>query len=212
MRLKKRLFVALIAIASTTCAAPGNARSPSKKAMPKKATADKTTAGKTTPDDKRCGTDKDCVWARKSHSPCICLPCRGLALNKKGERNRIRKAKSLDCEVPPTCKPCPKPRPGTKAVCKSTVCEVQQGPPIRSEHKNRECKKNADCTFKPRGGCGCPPCGDRWKKAVNKTYAAWIAKKYAVESCPRHKCAKCSKRLRWLGTEALCIQGQCTTR
>jgi len=76
----------------------------------------------------------------------------------------------------------------------------------------RSCAQDSDCTFAPRGGCGCPPCGDVWRRPANKKHAAWLARQYAIESCPPHKCPRCTHPVRWLGTKAVCVQRQCEVR
>jgi len=87
-----------------------------------------------------------------------------------------------------------------------------QPPPQRASSKARACKRDGDCVFEPRSGCGCPPCGPTWRTAANRKHAAWLRREYARESCPRHKCAKCSRPLRWLGSRTVCQRGQCAVR
>jgi micrococcal nuclease len=83
-------------------------------------------------------------------------------------------------------------------------------PPERPWSKDRLCKTDADCVFAPRSGCGCPPCGDRWRRAVNRKHAEWLRQEHAREACPKVKCARCPRPGRWLGRRVKCVKGQCT--
>ena len=84
--------------------------------------------------------------------------------------------------------------------------------PQQPASKDRACKDDKDCTFEPLSGCGCPPCGDTWRRAVNKKRAAWLRGLAALGSCGRGICAKCNRRVRWLGEKAICVNGQCAVR
>lgn len=119
----------------------------------------------------------------------------------------------------PLCRPAPcacaaPVAPPPQARCRAGRCVIvpAKPPPPLSPSKDRACRRHRDCVFEPRSGCGCPPCGPTWRTAANRKHAAWLAREYARESCPRHKCAKCSRPLRWLGTRTVCQRGQCVVR
>lgn len=92
-------------------------------------------------------------------------------------------------------------------------CLVDRPPPAPPS-ADRACARDSDCTFAPRSGCGCPPCGEIWRRPANRKHAEWLARQYSIESCPtvKLKCAKCSSPVRWLGTRVVCVRGQCEVR
>jgi TonB family protein len=119
----------------------------------------------------------------------------------------------------PLCRPAPcacaaPVAPPPMARCAAGRCLIVPAvtPPTQSPSKDRACKRDGDCVFEPRSGCGCPPCGPTWRSAANRKHAAWLRREYARESCPRHKCAKCRRPLRWLGSRTVCHRGQCAVR
>jgi micrococcal nuclease len=85
-------------------------------------------------------------------------------------------------------------------------------PPKEPRSTSRTCKRDADCVFRPRTGCGCPPCGDTWRRAVSREAAARLRREQArlLQRCPKVKCARCPRPLRWLGAKAACVEGHCT--
>ena len=95
---------------------------------------------------------------------------------------------------------------------KKRMLDAVSGPPQQPPSEGRACKADRDCVFAPRSGCGCPLCGNAWRRAVNRKRAAWLRREHARESCPKVKCARCSKPVRWLGKHAVCVRGQCTVK
>ncbi len=85
-------------------------------------------------------------------------------------------------------------------------------PATEAGSADRACKLDRDCTFRPLSGCGCAPCGETRRQAVNRKHAGWLQREYARESCPRAKCSPCKDPVRYLGTQAVCVKGQCEVR
>lgn len=80
----------------------------------------------------------------------------------------------------------------------------------QQRRKERACRRDQDCVFKPRSGCGCEPCGPTHRSAVNKKYARWLMREYAKEKCPRVKCARCRHPVTWLEQSVACLKDLCT--
>ena len=91
-------------------------------------------------------------------------------------------------------------------------------PPRETRSKDRACKRDRDCALLPPAPCGCRPCGYTWLRSANRKHVGWLLKEYAREQCDRSvPCTPCAnKDLRlldlYLGSKAVCLKGQCTTR
>lgn len=153
----------------------------------------------------RCKVDSDCrlkicccSWRvfGKDEPLCIPAPCACPAPIAPPPKARCRVGRCLIVHVE-TSPPRPLPSPPQ---------------PTQPSSRERACKRDGDCVFEPRSGCGCPPCGPTWRSAANRKHAAWLRREFARESCPRRTCAKCNRPLRWLGSRIVCQRGQCAVR
>jgi hypothetical protein len=105
-------------------------------------------------------------------------------------------------------------RASCKKIAAAAPTSPPPPPPKRPRSKDRTCKSDRDCVVE-WDPCGyrIPPCGLAWKRAVNREAdrrkrARWANKKPACDKrvpCRRHPS-------RWLGSRAVCEEGQCSIR
>jgi endonuclease YncB( thermonuclease family) len=85
-----------------------------------------------------------------------------------------------------------------------------KNPPRLPWSKDRICKRDQDCAFRPRFACDpCPPCGASWRTPINVWILKRVRKKEELKDCHR-RCSRC--RRKDLGTKAVCVKGQCAVQ
>lgn len=78
------------------------------------------------------------------------------------------------------------------------------------QRKDRECKRDEDCTLRPQFACDpCLPCGTSWRVPINVWTLKRIRKQEELKDCHR-RCPRCKRNSR--GTKAVCREGQCTVK
>ena len=114
-------------------------------------------------------------------------------------------------EVPQTKSPGTNPsEPKPPAVPPPKAESSEPTPPVLPPSDRRTCKQDTDCELLESRPCSCPPCGDVWREAFNTKTAEDLRQRWAVRRCVQPECPECTGR--YLGTRAVCVDGQCAVR
>ena len=158
--------------------------------------------------DRACRINTDCALLGTLCPVCApCTPTWREAGNQAAYKRIESRRAIVDCAMP-SCKGCSTDAHwlGTRAVCVKGQCRAENE--VRLE-QDRLCQADRDCAFHPDSGCGCPRCGVTWRRACTRKHAAWLRHEYAQEQCPRVKCARCNRPVKWIGRKVACRQQQC---
>lgn len=102
------------------------------------------------------------------------------------------------------------------------VVSAQKGPgltptpPTLPPSPQRTCRRHQDCVLlpgrTPDDSCHCAPCGQVWRRSVNRTRYQQLRRRWArLGPCaPNFPCPRC--RTQYLGLVARCIARQCQVR
>lgn len=77
-------------------------------------------------------------------------------------------------------------------------------------HKERSCRKDADCVIRPSLCHACDPCRPTWRRVCNQKTARRIRSTRNRIRCAMRRCRKCAHHKHWLGTRPVCFLKQCT--
>jgi hypothetical protein len=98
------------------------------------------------------------------------------------------------------------------ASATAAVPDPGRSPPPQPWSQELVCHSDKDCALYPYGQpCSgeCTPCG-KWREAVTRKWLERWKKSWQTKKCRRQACGKCQEPP--LGTEAVCVKGQCTVR
>jgi len=76
--------------------------------------------------------------------------------------------------------------------------------------KERNCAGHKDCVFLPLSPCSCPPCGEVWRRSVNRAALKKQILGWAGRRCAVRRCRACEVRFR--GSRTACVHGQCVVK
>lgn len=76
-------------------------------------------------------------------------------------------------------------------------------------HKDRVCRKDKDCVFRPSVCPLCDPCKPAWRPVCNRKKARQIRSMRARVRCKLRYCRPCARHKNWLGHKAVCFRRQC---
>lgn len=100
------------------------------------------------------------------------------------------------------------------SLAKSKLSRHHYHPPLDEKvapgtDKDRRCRRNRDCVFRPRL-CGfLKPCTDQWQDAVNRKTARHLVQRFSVMRPSCQSNCRTAARGRRLGTKAVCIKRRC---
>lgn len=97
-------------------------------------------------------------------------------------------------------------RSGKRPVARPSP--IPQRPKLPS-HKDRACRRDKDCVFRPTVCRVCAPCKPTWRSVCNRKTARMIRAIRWRSRCALPKCHKCSSSSNWLGRKVVCFQKQC---
>ena len=110
---------------------------------------------------------------------------------------------------------CANPLPSVSAALSqgylpADECRPPMEPPRGGSGAPDACARDEDCRASRGSGCGCPPCGYRWPRPMNRSHHEWLTRQYAMESCPRVPCEACDVPSGYLEVRPVCVDSRCT--
>jgi hypothetical protein len=83
-------------------------------------------------------------------------------------------------------------------------------PPRLPFDKDRLCRRDSDCVFRPSPCPECDPCKPTWRQVCNRKTARRIRAARKRSRCPHRPCRRCAHHQNWLGSRPVCFRRQCT--
>lgn len=83
-------------------------------------------------------------------------------------------------------------------------------PPKLPFHKDRVCRRDKDCVFRPTICPGCNPSKPIWRQVCNRKTARRIRAMQNRVRCAMPRCRRGAHSQNWIGSVPVCFQKQCT--